>query len=1130
MLTLLIGRAGTGKTEHIMNEIKRKMDSGETGMLLIVPEQYSHDAERQLCAICGDRLSLYAETLSFTRLCNNVLSEAGEAGSRSLDASGQILAMHRALESVAPSLKVFGIKRMRTEILERLLEAIKEFKSLNIAPQTLENASNRTRGPLSEKLKDLALIFDAYDTLLQVHGSDTADRLTLLADFIGESSVGNTGHIYFDGFNDFTIHEICVIEELLRKKAKITVCLTYDPDDDGEIFKIPQKTAAQLSRLAEDHGVRLNQEYFLPEPTPLTQAGRPTASTRAPEPHAYLPTASTRTPEPHADLPNASTRAPELIFLEKHLFSDAPPKYPGQCNAITVYAAPTHYVECEYAAYKVWELVRNGSRWRDIGVMARDWEEYGSICENVFEKYGVPFFSGGKADILTKPPITLIDAALEIATSGWEYRSIFRYLKSGLLDIMTDQCALLENYVLRWQIRGSLWTREWTMPPYGYSRKKDDDEEHLKQINELRKQLIKPLTNLRDGIKGESNAEVKLRALYRFLEEIKLPEHLAEKAREFNERGEMRLADEYVQLWDITINAMEQMNTILGDDKLSAIEFRKLFTLALSQNDVGVIPVSLDRTALGGMAMSRRRDLKCLIILGATDENLPTLSKNTGALSDHEKALLRKLGTDIPAGLEDRLYREMNMLYSTLTLPSDKLVVIYPTSAGQRPSFIIKRLTAMFDKKEETLSADEYMTAAEVPYLELLRSKGQPVSYPGNTGTETASLTSATTLAPNQPTIQPTPTYKQNRNLSRQAAAQLYGKEFSLSATRVDRYYACPYKHFLQNGLRLEPRIPAEFDAAAAGIFMHYVLDGVFCEIKEGEGFKDIKEESYLKLTNKYIGKYVDEVLLNFEGKNKRFEYLFRRYQEDVIYVVSDMIEELRRSGFEPLDLELDMSTLSAAERGLIDRVDGFTHEGKLLLRVIDYKTRNEAYSFDLTDVLYGRDMQMLIYLFALEKYGNVRYDAQIEPAGVLYVPARDVILNAPRNASQTDIRQMRKSEMRRSGLILNDPDVLEAMESGAEKDYLPVKTTKEGEIIGDSLISSKQIEVLSKHVSNMMQNAKEKIKSGDNECVPYYKSANDNACSYCEFHTVCGFDEETGDKRRVVSRKKPEDVWEAME
>jgi ATP-dependent helicase/nuclease subunit B len=224
------------------------------------------------------------------------------------------------------------------------------------------------------------------------------------------------------------------------------------------------------------------------------------------------------------------------------------------------------------------------------------------------------------------------------------------------------------------------------------------------------------------------------------------------------------------------------------------------------------------------------------------------------------------------------------------------------------------------------------------------------------------------------------------------------------------------------------------------------------------------------------------------------------------------------------------MSSLSKTERGFIDRVDGYEHEGKLYLRVIDYKTRKKAYSFELSDVLNGRDMQMLIYLFALKNYGAKKYGREIEPGGILYIPAREVTLSTTRNASDEDIQKKRTNDMRRSGLVLNDPAVIDAMENGPYKDYLPVKTTKDGDFTGDSLVTAKQIELLSKHVGNMIKSARKSISNGVTECKPYYKSENDNACNYCDYHEICGFDEAIGDKHSYFSKKSNEEVWKDLE
>ena len=1102
MLTIVLGRAGTGKTAYAMGEIRRRMDAGEQDLLLIVPEQYSHDAERQLCKACGDALSLHGETLSFSRLCGRVFAQTGGAPACSIDSGGQLLVLYRALESVTPGLKAFGADGFRVETLERLLGMIKELKSLNISPEALEKLAERVPGPLAGKLREIALILGAYDACLHTYGDDAADKMTRLADRISDSAIGDEGHIFIDGFNDFTAQELRVIEELLRKGAGVTVCLTCPPDggeNDGDIFELPRRTFGKLKRLAAAHGAEV--ETIMPE---MAQGGK----------------------------------AEELLFLEKHLFGHSPAVFSGDCGAVKVYSAQSRYAECEYAALKVWQLVREGFRWRDIGVMARDWGTYGRLCENVFEKYGVPFFSSGRNDLLTTPPAALIDAALDIAVSGWEYRPVFRYLKTGLLGIPAEACAELENYVTKWNIRGPAWVREWTLPPRGYGgdrRAEPDCTDALSRVNDLRRRITEPLVKLREGIKGVTRAGEKLQALNEFFKDIKLPELLDAKSQRLEEQGEMRLALEYSQIWDIIRGSMEQMARILGDSMTGASDFRKLLAVTLSQYDVGVIPVALDRTALGSVLMSRRRDLKCLIILGATDENFPALSKGGGVLSDSERAELAKIDDTIPAGSEERLFREMNAIYSTVTLPSKLLHVSYPGGAGERPSFIVKRLKAMFGIAEITLNEDEYMTAAKTPCFELagMAESREPGSmavaareyFIEAAGDEAAMLTAAEAAL------------RAGRgSLSDLAATKLYGTSPALSATRVDKYFACPFAHFLKNGLRLDRGIPAGFDAPEAGTFIHFVLEGVTREIKATTGFAMADEGLCRDLTLRYIEKYAHEALFDFEGANARFVYLFRRLEGDVTRIVLDMMDEMTSSDFEPLDFELELKDLSCTEgsgrddirlTGLIDRVDGFLHDKKNYLRVVDYKTGKKAFS--LSDVTYGRDMQMLIYLFHLQKYGGERYGGGIAPAGVLYVPARDVILKAPRNVTEEELEMMRGRARKRSGIILNDPAVVEAMEKGDVKKYLPVKIAKGGDAAGDSLVSQEQIELLSKHVEGMLRRAGEEIMNGGIQCSPYYKNDGDNACVYCEYGDVCGFDETSGDRRRFLRKLSAGEIWEKL-
>jgi len=505
------------------------------------------------------------------------------------------------------------------------------------------------------------------------------------------------------------------------------------------------------------------------------------------------------------------------------------------------------------------------------------------------------------------------------------------------------------------------------------------------------------------------------------------------------------------------------------------------------------------------MAMSRRRAIKCLIILGATDENMPMLSKSGGTLSESEREELSKLGIGIPAGLEQSLCREMNTLYNAFTLPSDLLAVTYSNADG-RASSIVKRLLSMYDICEKEPLPDSLKALPYKQDLEKLQVSA----------------------------------IKQ-KNISTDIAQRLYGSKISLSPSRVDKYYSCPYQYFLTGGLKLVPRTPAVFDASMAGSFMHFVLEAVSREIKETTGFKYADVDHCRLLAKKHIEIYIKETLLDFEGKNERFIYLFKRLEQDVVRVLSDMLDELKSSDFEPSDFELNLSQISKQIKkisyekhlpltltGIVDRVDVWQSGDKRYLRVVDYKTGKK--SFSLSDVMYGRDMQMLIYLFALERLGRLYFDSEVSPAGVLYIPARDVMLNAHRNSTEEEIRKARLKELRRGGLVLSRPDVIEAMETGESKQYLPIKLSKDGVFTGDSLVSRSQLDALGLHIDKMLNTAAQKILGGEIRCNPIYKSENDNACNYCDFRSVCTFDEENGDRRHFARKIKTEEIWQLLQ
>jgi ATP-dependent helicase/nuclease subunit B len=1099
MLNIYTGRAGTGKTRAVMEEIAAAVRNESGGRILVVPEQYSHEAERELCRVCGNSMSLYADVMSFTGMARTVLSRAGE-GLPLLDKGGRILCMALALDGLASRLRVYGAARRRPEMQTLLLSQLDELKTACVSPDALTAAADGCSGNLSDKLRDLALIAEAYDAVVSNGRADPSDRLTRLAEAIPDSDFGPETYIYIDGFTDFTAQERRVIAELLKKGAEVTVCLTCG-DGDSEVYAVPRAAMRALERTAGELGEKVG----------------------------------------HRSFEGAEGKKEPLKFFEDNMFTYTAARMDGG-GAVSLYRASGVTAECELAAAECVRLAREtGCRWRDIAVAVRGFEDYRPALESMFAHYGVPLYLTRKSDMMSRPLPALIAGAYEIIAGGWESGDVFAYLRTGLAGLSPEETDELENYVLMWNLRGSAWTRPgpWRQHPGGWgSEYTDETGETLRRINDLRRRAARPLEALAQASAEAVTAAGQARALAEYFKNMGLARRLAARAEELRADGRAALAAEYSQLWELAVSALEQTAAVLGETEMDRTAFGRLYTLVLSQYDVGTIPVSLDRVSAGDFDRMRRRNIKHLIVLGASDDRLPKAAEAAGVFSEDERRQLLEMDIDLGGAGDDGLWREFTLIYNTLTLPRETLTMAYSADGGDggcRPSFVMNRAAALFGLDILPADAEDERMNAPAPAMELaargLRG-GSPARraaaeyFKNYDGERLRKLEAAAALG--------------RGKLSEGSVRALYGQRLSLSASRIDKFASCRFAYFVQYGLKAKPRRPAGLTPPEVGTFMHFVLQHTAAEAVEKGGFAKISDDELDRLTDKYIAEYVRTELNDFQEKTARFRYLFTRLTKDVRRVVRDMADELRASDFAPLDFELDFGAdgrippveLGAGKdslrlTGIADRVDGWVHDGKLYLRVVDYKTGRKK--FDLSDVWYGMGLQMLLYLFTLQKNGKAIYGREIVPAGVLYVPARDVMLSAPADPTDEETDKLRSDALRRSGLVLDSQEVLNAMEHGDAPRYLPVKF-RNGVPSGDALATAEGFGQISRHIDDTLQGMARELKQGSIAADPYYRSQQENACMNCEYFDACHFSDGDGDDHiRYITKMKPAQVWDRL-
>jgi len=1099
MLTILMGRAKTGKSDTLLRQIAALGDSGR--QILLVPEHASYQAEVDLCRACGAAASRHAEVLSFRRLADRVLAVTGGNAQVTLDAGGKLLTLQKVLLEVAPMLTVYRRPSRKPAFLRQLVELFEELRCYEVSPEMLDAKAEEISGATHEKLKDLSLLYAAYEERLNRPGFDRRDRISKLCDVLEESGYVRGKDLFIDGFTYFNAQELRMLRIFLRQANSVTVTLLGEADSGEEIFRSAVKALGQLRRLAQE----------------------------------VCCEAEVKTLRTEDDSP--------LGHVERCFFGENE-AYPAPQTAIRLREANHIFSEVEQTAADILRLTAAGKcRYRDITVAVRNIGDYEGTIETVFERYGIPAYLSRRSDILEKPVLSLLNGVLSAVENGYEYEDMFRWLKTGLAGLTAEETDLLENYALKWEIHGTMWLRDtdWTDNPEGYGALWTEERtERLAKVNELRCRVRQPLAALAESLRSGETAREKVEALYTFMESLGLQGALEEQMGAQAAAGRLQDMEETAQLWEILCGVLDQFVEILGEEKLDLDVFTRLFRQILSEYSVGTIPVALDQVSVSEITRNDRHTGKYLFLLGANDHVLPSAGQGGGILNEDDRDELAQLGVELsPTGME-RMGIELQNLYAALAQPTEGLLVSYPvadvTGAELRPAFVVERLRALFPdiKIEKEVTVKDYCLTAKQPALE---AAGQQL------GSELWNyFAERSAYWPRLAAMERAAALRRG-SLSRRAVQALYGDRITMTASRLERLRSCHFSYFMQYGLKAKARKPAVFDALQVGTFLHYLLENVTRDVLAQGGFREVSDPVIRRMTQQYIDRYVERELPNYEERNPRFRYLFSRLRNTAFAILEQVAEELRHSDFVPLEFELSFGDKGAVPAvvisepdaelrigGKVDRVDGWIKDDKLYLRVVDYKSGKKA--FDLSAVKMGLDIQMLLYLFALEKQGRDYFGKEIEPAGVLYLPARDDILSMERNVSPEKLAAEREKQLRRSGLLLSEPEVLRAMEheSLEEPHFLPLRVGKDGSISG-SIASAAQLGKLGKYVDQLLRQIAQELREGNIDADPCCHTEDDSVCRYCDWAAACHFrDGRDGDYLRYIQPVEQAEFWDSLE
>lgn len=1113
-LRFYFGPSGSGKSHRIYEEImQRAAQEPGRNFLIIVPDQFTMQTQKDLVMRSDRGGILNIDVLSFGRLSHRILEEVGTKEMPVLDDTGKSLVLQKIAADLKEQLPAMGSLLHKQGYIHEVKSAISEFMQYGISTQDMDKliASAEKRGALAMKLRDLKTLYRGFQDYIRDHFITTEETLDVLRRSLVKSKILPDSVVVFDGFTGFTPIQNRLIQELMRVCEETIVTVTigeeedpYQMDGEQKLFHLSKKTVADLVKLAAEAEVTRGEDVFV-------KGG-----------------------------PNRFTEAPALCYLEQNLFRYQYEPYTEKQHEIHMFEALSPREEVHQTALYIRKLIREeGLTYRDIAVVIGDLEGYASYVETEFGQLEIPCFLDRTRGIVLNPMIEYIKSALQLYIRDFSYDTVFHFLRSGMADISREEIDELENYVIRTGARGyrtysRLFTRKTEEMQQGSGQEDTERaEETMERLNRIRQQFADTVEILHMAPRAKAGEYVD--HLYDFLEQNQVQQKLLNYQQQFEQEGDLAKAREYAQIYRLVMDLLDQIYELLGEEEISLQEFADILEAGFGEITVGTIPQNVDRIVVGDMERTRLKQVKVLFFLGVNDGNIPKNASKGGIISDMDREFLIESGTEMAPSPRQQMYIQRLYLYLNMTKPSERLYLSYAKvnsdGKGIRPSYLIDTVRKLFPQ-----------LAVEYPQnrsrIEQIEGRQEGARYLAEELREYADGTlreeerqdfylmyrayEADPEGRDRLTAAAFRRYKES-GLSRIVARALYGRQLENSVSRLETYAACACRHFLQYGLSLQEREEFGFEVSDMGNVYHAVLENFAGKLAEsGRTWWDFDEnfatQAIKEAVESYAATYGETVLYS----SARNEYAITRMSRILTRTVLTLQQHLKQGSFQPDDYELsfrfaeDLDSihvdLSEEEKmhlqGRIDRIDVSEDAEHVYVKVIDYKSGNKK--FDLAALYYGLQLQLVVYMnAAMELESRKHPDKEIVPAALLYYHIDDPTIETPVELTQEQINEEILTKLRMNGVVNSDPAVVERLDRFLQdkSKVIPVEKKKDGSFSARSgILSREELQVVSAYVDTKIRQIGREILDGKIAANPYEKG-NEEACTYCAYKKVCGFD-----------------------
>lgn len=1075
MITWLLGRSGTGKTETLMKKLPQ-LAAQYKQVWYLVPEQSSMGLERELGALHLGNV----KAVSFRRLSNEIFRRFGGVAGSYMTATRQTALIYRVLQEQQTNLRYYRRVRPTMGFVARLSEAFSEFSLSGLRYEAVQPVVAKSgRADWQEKYHDLFLLYESYCAALDAENRSAAEDLAAATALAREGGFFKDAAVLIDGFFGFTGRQRELLQVLFEQSEQVTCALLLDTAEGSLLFRTAQNEWEALKRLA---GSREQQTVRLENPSYRLQ---------------------------HED----------LQFLERHFFATREPEA-MEAKHLRLMVGRNVREELSMVAADIAKKVREqGLRYRDFALLAGSLEEYGPIAETVFAKYGVPLFVDRGRSSLGKPIFAFVQSALRLISPERYFRQedLLILLKTGLCGEDRDLISRFENYCTMWQMNGERLIRDedWTQNPAGLGKLDEKGEALLKELNGLRQRLRAPLLRFKErAARGTGKALAE--AIYGLLTDFEVEKQIAEIAEGYlaqSTAGEnawetqqnRRLSREYLKLYGVMTDILDDIYLVFGDAPLSLYAMEELIGLCGEETALNVTPPTLDAVSMGEVAHSRLQDVHALYVVGANQGILPMPVGDNGLIGDGERRLFAAHDLPCNATLQQNTLQGQYRLYAALFCAREELTFTYSafSMSGEAllPSVYVDKLRRLTELNPILRSEMELYDFA------LTREGAREL-----TGWEPALREEILAELGEKPLPPRDPADR----LPEEVVRRIFGDRLRLSYSQISLYQDCPFRYFLEKTMGIRELQPITFDAPNIGTFVHYGMEKLVKALREENFNYDLYTPERIQQFGEVLAEeYLGDQLRDFNRTN-RFRSLYRRMTSLFCLVAENVLGELREGQYVPYGEEVSLEGVrlplkngaTAELIGSVDRVDTYEKDGKTYLKVTDYKTGSRK--FDLKGITNRDGVQLPIYLYGLMNSG--RWETPV-PGAACYMEAKTPVLKTAFDAGE--LEEKLRDFYKRNGAYNGEEASLSALDGAGGSRYFGIRYLKSGGLhSGETKVYEPQLmQELVEHMERVIRETAEEILSGEASVRPL-KGGGHDACTYCSLKATCGHVEGCGERR----------------